>query len=158
MSNNDQWISKHPLYKTWSNIRQRCLKPTNPSYPHYGGRGIKMHSDWENNAKPFIAWLEDNLGPKPEGFTLDRIDVDGDYVPGNLRWADWKTQRSNQRARPRPRRQIRTKPSSMQPETQEYRVCEKCREGYDTLLFSADSPACLLCMPLENLDMIIGDD
>lgn len=83
-------------YARWSGIKQRCLQPTHPAFKSYGGRGIKMHEPWQDDFLAFKVWLDENLGPCPEGFSIDRIDNDGNYEPGNLRWADGKTQRSNQ--------------------------------------------------------------
>jgi len=82
--------------------------PSCGAYPEYGGRGIQVFAEWAEKGplgtnKPsngFLLWLEyveTNLGPKPEGYTLDRIDSEGDYVPGNIRWADIETQNRNRR-------------------------------------------------------------
>jgi len=89
---------KHSLYDTWRQMMMRCLNPNAPNYSGYGGRGITI---W-NLFRYFQRWLEyieEELGPRPKGFTLDRIDNDGHYAPGNLKWSDAKTQRRNQRKR-----------------------------------------------------------
>lgn len=86
-------------YTRWRNIKQRTGNPNAPNYPHYGGRGIKMYPGWFNDFIAFKTWLDENLGPCPEGFSLDRIDNDGNYEPNNLRWASAKQQNSNQRKR-----------------------------------------------------------
>jgi transposase len=91
--------AEHPLYHTWIGIRSRCYTPTTENYHNYGGRGIKMHPTWENNFDAFEAWIYANLGPRPAGKTLDRYpDNDGDYAPGNVRWATKLEQRSNARS------------------------------------------------------------
>lgn len=73
-------------------MRYRCQTPTDSAYPHYGARGITVHPRWES----FAAFLAD-MGPRPAGTTIDRIDVDGNYEPGNCRWATSKVQGRNKR-------------------------------------------------------------
>ncbi len=83
-------------YKRWQSMRERCNNPNADSYPRYGGRGISVAPEWDKAGgyEPFLSFLE-TLGPKPEGHTLDRIDNDGNYEPGNLRWASGKEQQAN---------------------------------------------------------------
>jgi len=90
-------IARHPLYSKWSSIKQRCYNLKNKDYKNYGGRGIKMYSDWINNFESFRLYIEINIGKKEEGYTLDRIDNNGNYEPGNLRWASCKQQTRNRR-------------------------------------------------------------
>lgn len=73
--------------------KQRCYNPKNPKYEHYGGRGIKMCDKWLHDFAAFLA----DVGPAPKGKTLDRKDVDGDYEPGNVRWATHLVQGRNTR-------------------------------------------------------------
>lgn len=70
---------------------QRCTNPNNPRYARYGGRGIKVCDRWRDAA----SFIEDNIADYRPGLTLDRIDNDGDYEPGNVRWVDYKTQSRN---------------------------------------------------------------
>jgi hypothetical protein len=92
-------ISKQPLYATWNGIRQRCLNPNNTGYENWGGRGIQMHEPWVESFWAFAEWVEANLGQRPDGHTLDRYpDVNGNYEPGNLRWATYFEQMANTRA------------------------------------------------------------
>lgn len=83
----------HPLYSTWCNMKARCDNVNHPSYKNYGGRGITYDSAWSD----FSSFLEDVGNPPFEGATLDRIDNDGNYCAGNVRWADRVTQRRNSR-------------------------------------------------------------
>jgi hypothetical protein len=89
-------LTQHALYQTWWAVVRRCEDPDCVEYEYYGGRGISLYGPW-HDVTVFIQWIEANLGPRPEGMTLDRIDNDGNYEPGNVRWADRLTQRHNGR-------------------------------------------------------------
>lgn len=89
-----QTEKQHPLYKAWVNMKTRCINPNSTGYEDYGGRGIRICQRWMDS---FENFLED-MGEKPSPMhTLDRIDVNGDYCPGNCRWATQTTQSRNQR-------------------------------------------------------------
>ncbi len=93
-------LRSHYLYKTFRGMTERCYNPKAINYNNYGGRGIRIHSSWKD-PKGFITWIEVNLGKRPEGYTLDRVDPNGDYEPGNVKWSSRNTQNKNQRNRRR---------------------------------------------------------
>ena len=99
-------MHSHPLYHTWWNMVRRCHHPAHPAYPRYGGREIWVWEPWRTDVRHFIEWIEANLGPRPDGMSLDRIDNDGWYEPGNLRWATPKMQTANGHHPPPPNRKL----------------------------------------------------
>jgi len=80
-------------YKSWVGMKSRCLDKNYPQYHHYGGRGVKVHPLWIDDFQAFY----DFMGERPVGCSLDRIDNDKGYFPGNVRWADNLTQQNNKR-------------------------------------------------------------
>lgn len=85
------------LYKEWAAIKSRCYYQKNKSYSCYGGRGIEMCDEWKNDFEAFKKYVSnlEHFGEK--SYTLDRIDVNGNYAPNNVRWATSKEQLNNKR-------------------------------------------------------------
>jgi hypothetical protein len=86
------------LHRTFNDIKQRCYNINAQNYKYYGGRGIKMFELWIEDYELFKDWILKNIGDRPQGYSIDRIDFDGNYEPGNLRWADKKLQAINRRS------------------------------------------------------------
>lgn len=90
---------KHPLYNTWKAMKNRCLNTNDKDYSHYGGRGIKIDPSWLD-VKKYIKDIEEHLGERPSGMTIDRIDNNKGYYIDNLRYANASEQSVNQRHKP----------------------------------------------------------
>jgi hypothetical protein len=85
-----EWKQAHPEFEVWSGAKRRCTDPTRHDYANYGGRGIEMRLTYAE----FLA----EVGPRPSpAYSIDRIDTDGHYEAGNLRWATRVEQRNNRR-------------------------------------------------------------
>jgi len=85
----------HYMYPAWVMMKQRCSNPNSDQYQYYGARGIKICDRW---AASFQSFLSD-VGERPDGHTLDRVDTNGGYEPSNCRWATYQQQAFNRRIR-----------------------------------------------------------
>jgi hypothetical protein len=103
--NRTHGLSDHPLFNIWQGMLQRCYYEGHPGYKNYGGRGVIVCDRWRDDVHVFIEDIEREIGPRPEGkyekgrplYELDRIDNDGNYEPGNVRWLTISEQRLNSR-------------------------------------------------------------
>jgi hypothetical protein len=87
-------IYNHPLYSTYSGMLRRCYGKRTKTYKSYGAKGVEVCKKWRLSFEEFVK----DMGERPEGFTLDRINPFGNYEPENCRWADAETQAKNKRA------------------------------------------------------------
>ena len=88
-------LSETRIYNIWSKMKARCNCPTEQRYYSYGGHGIKIFEEWNNDFMSFYNWAINN--GYSDDLTIDRINVDGDYEPSNCRWVNMKVQQNNRR-------------------------------------------------------------
>jgi hypothetical protein len=87
----------HPLYNVWSGMNQRCNRPDATGWKHYGGRGIKVCDQWHRDHPNGFDNFCEYMGERPEDHSIDRINNDGNYEPGNVRWVTMKDNLLNRR-------------------------------------------------------------
>ena len=83
-------VSKMRAYNSWKKMMQRCYNPASKDYQRYGGRGIEVCEAW-HNPRQFV----DDMGEREKGFSLERVDVDGNYEPINCKWIPMSEQSKN---------------------------------------------------------------
>lgn len=93
-------LSETPEYITWKTIKVRCYRENASNYEYYGGRGIRMQDSWKDDPVEFINYVLENIGPRPSSrYSIDRIDTNGHYEEGNIKWSTALEQNNNQRIR-----------------------------------------------------------
>ena len=85
----------HELYSTWNGMKTRCKNTKSKDYENYGGRGITVCSEWDNSFESFVK----DMGERPYGHSIDRVNNEGNYEASNCRWATAKEQSQNRRKR-----------------------------------------------------------
>ena len=87
-------LAYHPSFQCWVDMNKRCHSPSDPSYPNYGARGIEVCGEWRHTPNQFVL----DMGEKPQGMSLDRIDNGKGYFKDNCRWTTSEVQASNKRS------------------------------------------------------------
>lgn len=97
INNTTHGMSKTPLYNAWRGMLSRCLLKTSMSYKNYGGRGITVCDEWKDDFQSFYDYVSQLPHFGEKGYSLDRINNNGNYEPGNVKWSTRKEQANNRR-------------------------------------------------------------
>ncbi len=92
-------LTKHPFYKKWVAMRLRCTSPKAPFYKNYGARGISVCKEWLDDPTAYITYVSKLVNAGKDGYSIDRIDNNGNYEPGNIKWSTHSEQMTNTRRR-----------------------------------------------------------
>lgn len=132
------------LYNTWAAMIQRCENKNSTDYPNWGGRGIKVCERWRTVSPRGVGFANfvADMGMKPEGMSLDRIDNNGNYEPGNCRWATRQQQTLNSRYTESLKKAVKTHADNMRARTH-------CKYGHefteDNTYIHNNTRTCKLC-------------
>ncbi len=96
-NNTQHGLSKTTIYKKWKGMKNRCFNPKSLKYKDYGGRGITVCEEWRNNFMKYYEYVSKLPHFNEKGYSIDRINDNGNYEPGNVRWATAKEQANNTR-------------------------------------------------------------
>jgi len=120
-------MTNSPEFSSWDHMKGRCLNPNHHAYADYGGRGITVHGPWIKSFESFYEYM----GPMPRpGYSIDRWpDNDGNYEPGNVRWATPLEQVRNRRKKKKCKRGHRLDEENTYVTSAGFRQCRKCRKG-----------------------------
>lgn len=119
--------SKHPLYRTWESMLGRCYTKSATGYHNYGGRGIRVCDEWRHD---FLAFLRD-MGNRPPGHELDRIDVNGHYCKENCRWITRRENLKNKRdAYPREVKRVLRDMRSLFPDASQREIAKAVSDAF----------------------------
>ena len=94
-----EYSIRRRMFMRWETMKSRCHNPNNPAYKDYGGRGIEVCTEWRDSFDLFFQYVSSLEHFNEPGRSIDRIDNNDGYRPGNVRWATAKEQVSNQRTR-----------------------------------------------------------
>lgn len=90
-------MTHHPLFNSWQQMNGRCYNENNHNYANYGARGVGVHEEWRHSFPSFLEHVSMLPNYEKEGFSLDRINNNGNYCPGNVQWATSRQQNRNNR-------------------------------------------------------------
>lgn len=143
--------NKTRTYKTWKEMRSRCNNPSAHNYKWYGGRGITICNRWDDYAN-FVA----DMGERPYGTTIDRINPDGNYEPNNCRWATPKEQAQTNRGLVKPGERRGAKPRIISSETRG-RIKQMRADGYSYSRIAKETGVSIgYCHKIQN-EAVVGE-